>query len=340
MLQKQHQPPPSHNPSTSTADTSINANSSIISSASAQNATITNENLSISESNGSQSNRTSLNNLSTNQPNTVVTSAIVNVSRNAMGDLENIINVRQIPSDPALNNDIGRTPRELLMFNDPLLSNRDSSTVFTNEALSVLDESSNRDYLPVTNEEWSIPTNRNSSTTVANDADISPNRSFPSTIANEVSSIPELPPNRIEALSIPNGPSVTIPEAPSNRRYFPTCTNDLLDISNGPSVAIPEGFNMPESSSNRRYLANLGISNGPSFTNTALSLPPIPGQNGAEVNGEGNDLLPKYRRDLASKLKMLRTELFALQPQSGHCRLEVSPVVLYYNLIGIDINNF
>ncbi|XP_049826572.1 E3 ubiquitin-protein ligase SMURF2 [Aethina tumida] len=34
--------------------------------------------------------------------------------------------------------------------------------------------------------------------------------------------------------------------------------------------------------------------------------------------------LPKYRRDLVAKLKVLRAELIALQPQSGHCRLEVS----------------
>lgn len=37
-----------------------------------------------------------------------------------------------------------------------------------------------------------------------------------------------------------------------------------------------------------------------------------------------SELLPKYRRDLVSKLRVLRAELTALQPQSGHCRLEVS----------------
>ncbi|XP_032589924.1 E3 ubiquitin-protein ligase Smurf1 [Drosophila grimshawi] len=39
---------------------------------------------------------------------------------------------------------------------------------------------------------------------------------------------------------------------------------------------------------------------------------------------EGADLLPKYRRDLVGKMKALRSELQTLQPQSGHCRLEVS----------------
>lgn len=39
---------------------------------------------------------------------------------------------------------------------------------------------------------------------------------------------------------------------------------------------------------------------------------------------EGADLLPKYRRDLVGKMRALRSELQTLQPQSGHCRLEVS----------------
>uniref|UniRef100_U5EYM0 E3 ubiquitin-protein ligase SMURF1 n=1 Tax=Corethrella appendiculata TaxID=1370023 RepID=U5EYM0_9DIPT len=39
---------------------------------------------------------------------------------------------------------------------------------------------------------------------------------------------------------------------------------------------------------------------------------------------DGAELLPKYRRDLVGKLRALRTDLQALQPQSGHCRLEVS----------------
>ena len=39
---------------------------------------------------------------------------------------------------------------------------------------------------------------------------------------------------------------------------------------------------------------------------------------------ESAELLPKYRRDLVGKLKALRTELQTFQPQSGHCRLEVS----------------
>lgn len=39
---------------------------------------------------------------------------------------------------------------------------------------------------------------------------------------------------------------------------------------------------------------------------------------------DGAELLPKYRRDLVGKMRALRSELQSLQPQSGHCRLEVS----------------
>lgn len=37
-----------------------------------------------------------------------------------------------------------------------------------------------------------------------------------------------------------------------------------------------------------------------------------------------SECLPKYRRDLVAKQKILRAELNLLQPQSGHCRFEVS----------------
>ena len=33
--------------------------------------------------------------------------------------------------------------------------------------------------------------------------------------------------------------------------------------------------------------------------------------------------VPKYKRDLVQKLKILRQELSQQQPQAGHCRIEV-----------------
>ncbi|VVC89078.1 unnamed protein product, partial [Leptidea sinapis] len=42
------------------------------------------------------------------------------------------------------------------------------------------------------------------------------------------------------------------------------------------------------------------------------------------------EALPKYKRDLAAKARVLRAELQALQPQTGHCRIEVNPEHLSY----------
>lgn len=54
--------------------------------------------------------------------------------------------------------------------------------------------------------------------------------------------------------------------------------------------------------------------------------PPTPGPPTTPAEGEA---LPKYRRDLVAKQKVLRAELTALQPQSGHCRLEVSRTEIF-----------
>ncbi|XP_043193769.1 E3 ubiquitin-protein ligase SMURF2-like isoform X2 [Amphibalanus amphitrite] len=50
---------------------------------------------------------------------------------------------------------------------------------------------------------------------------------------------------------------------------------------------------------------------------------PLPAAGGATDGGQP-EILPKYRRDLVAKMKVLKAELSTLQPQSGHCRLEVS----------------
>jgi hypothetical protein len=56
-----------------------------------------------------------------------------------------------------------------------------------------------------------------------------------------------------------------------------------------------------------------------------------------------SESLPKYKRDLVAKQKVLRAELQALQPQSGHCRLEVSrteifevsPHKIFFAMVGL-----
>ncbi|XP_063825049.1 E3 ubiquitin-protein ligase SMURF2 [Ostrinia nubilalis] len=55
----------------------------------------------------------------------------------------------------------------------------------------------------------------------------------------------------------------------------------------------------------------------------AASPPPVPAA--APASSEpADDALPKYKRDLAAKARVLRSELLVLQPQTGHCRIEVS----------------
>ena len=52
---------------------------------------------------------------------------------------------------------------------------------------------------------------------------------------------------------------------------------------------------------------------------------PSPASNSRLIGDVMKDVpLPKYRRDLVHKMKTLRNELQLLQPQTGHCRLEVS----------------
>ena len=46
--------------------------------------------------------------------------------------------------------------------------------------------------------------------------------------------------------------------------------------------------------------------------------------NNKDSNKENDSPLPKYKRDLVQKMKVLRNELQAMQPQAGHCRVEVS----------------
>ncbi|XP_017779182.1 PREDICTED: E3 ubiquitin-protein ligase SMURF2 [Nicrophorus vespilloides] len=59
-------------------------------------------------------------------------------------------------------------------------------------------------------------------------------------------------------------------------------------------------------------------------TTTTTSAVPRPIDNDLPHGLNDSELLPKYRRDLVGKLRALRAELTSLQPQSGHCRLEVS----------------
>lgn len=62
--------------------------------------------------------------------------------------------------------------------------------------------------------------------------------------------------------------------------------------------------------------------NGSVRNNSSNSVNSKPGS--PKILFENEECLPKYKRDLVAKMKVLRSELSSLQPQSGHCRLEVS----------------
>lgn len=101
-------------------------------------------------------------------------------------------------------------------------------------------------------------------------------------------------------------------------------------VSNGPTAIIRPN-NVVEHRSN--VITNTAVTGNLSSTSHATT-----GSNA--ISNLPIELLeselPKYRRDLVGKLKALRSELQTLQPQSGHCRLEVSRAEIFeesYRLI-------
>lgn len=115
-------------------------------------------------------------------------------------------------------------------------------------------------------------------------------------------------------------------------------TSNGSPASNGSSST---GQQQPSATTNNHY------SNGtrPCGSSTSNDSTRIPTTNSSQLpvpadlpQGllESSEHLPKYRRDLDVKLRNLRSELQTLQPQSGHCRLEVSRAEIFeesYRLI-------
>ncbi|KAL4704218.1 hypothetical protein ACJJTC_011844 [Scirpophaga incertulas] len=106
---------------------------------------------------------------------------------------------------------------------------------------------------------------------------------------------------------------------------------------------LPPGWEMRHAPSGRPYFVDhnnrttqftdprLQLSARPTVQRDATPAPlpassPISPSGGAPTTSEPSDgdALPKYKRDLAAKARVLRAELQALQPQTGHCRIEVS----------------
>uniref|UniRef100_A0A0K8U308 E3 ubiquitin-protein ligase SMURF1 n=3 Tax=Bactrocera latifrons TaxID=174628 RepID=A0A0K8U308_BACLA len=106
----------------------------------------------------------------------------------------------------------------------------------------------------------------------------------------------------------------------SNTGNCPSAVNNLVSTGNGSIVQqLSPAASHPLSSGNSGSTS--GNSGAPHRIANNTSTPPADLPQGLL---EGSELLPKYRRDLVSKMRALRTDLQTLQPQSGHCRLEVS----------------
>ncbi|KAJ8730015.1 hypothetical protein PYW07_017053 [Mythimna separata] len=102
----------------------------------------------------------------------------------------------------------------------------------------------------------------------------------------------------------PLPPGWEMRHAPSGRPYFVDHNNRTTQFTD-PRLALSARLPQPDPA----VVA-------PSTPTTAAPAP--------AAEPLDSDALPKYKRDLAAKARVLRAELQALQPQTGHCRIEVS----------------
>lgn len=120
------------------------------------------------------------------------------------------------------------------------------------------------------------------------------------------------------------------PSLPAVSINAPTTVTNTTSVSTPPvsttstAVTVSNRSNTQTSESNTRTPRPVIMS-----VTTVSSPAVIPSTDSTQTESppnsqESTDFIPKFRRDLASKLKVLRTELTAMQPQSGHCRLEVN----------------
>ncbi|XP_070581040.1 E3 ubiquitin-protein ligase SMURF2-like [Ptychodera flava] len=84
---------------------------------------------------------------------------------------------------------------------------------------------------------------------------------------------------------------------------------------------LPTGWEMRTTATGRVYFVD-HVNRTTQFTDPRLSSQVI-NQIVTKIN-EDSSPAPKYKRDLVQKMKNLRADLQTLQPQAGHCRVEVS----------------
>lgn len=103
----------------------------------------------------------------------------------------------------------------------------------------------------------------------------------------------------------------SLPSCPISAHSYLVCSTTLLHLSSTAHPAPPLEPYCPFS-----HPPPLKDQGGPGVPQQALSPAQLPEE--AECL-----TVPKYKRDLVQKLKILRQELSQQQPQAGHCRIEV-----------------
>ena len=130
-------------------------------------------------------------------------------------------------------------------------------------------------------------------------------------------------------------PGLSVRGLASSRNHSSAISNQTNGNSS-PSDTPTSSENVP-ATNNSNVNGTSSTSNGgltaASASNSSPAIQPTSNSNNNKCDSSStklsNDImaqdgLPKYKRDLVAKIKVLRTELSSLQPQSGHCRLEVS----------------
>jgi len=145
--------------------------------------------------------------------------------------------------------------------------------------------------------------------------------------------LPPLPNASTPSVSTPVTPQASTNSQDSVDGMALSCLAMALDPSEPPPVQPPRPSN-PEVSNVRapHILPNAAALRPPSASSTpppsTPSAPAIiankPGRGLLEISSSSPEILPRYKRDLVAKMKVLRSELSSLQPGSGHCRLELS----------------
>uniref|UniRef100_A0A8C0ECD6 HECT-type E3 ubiquitin transferase n=1 Tax=Bubo bubo TaxID=30461 RepID=A0A8C0ECD6_BUBBB len=106
--------------------------------------------------------------------------------------------------------------------------------------------------------------------------------------------------------------------------HDPRVPRDLSNINCEELGPLPPGWEIRNTATGRVYFVDHN-NRTTQFTDPRLSANLICEMSLCQLPDEAECLtVPRYKRDLVQKLKILRQELSQQQPQAGHCRIEVS----------------